>query len=164
MSPDDLVLPDEAIDIIAFRPGDGPVFKVLNEEWLNKYFTVEPADTVMLGDPQAEIIDRGGSIFFIRLQGSIVGTAALIKLDDTAFELAKMAVTASAQGRGLGKRLLEHAIAYAEREGARKLVLYTSRKLLPALHLYHRHGFVEVPLDHSGYERAEVKMERVLGA
>lgn len=164
MRPDDFVQPDEAIDIVAFRPGDGPVFRALNEEWLKAHFTVEPADDVMLGDPQGEILDRGGSIFFIRTNGRIVGTVALIKLGDTAFELAKMAVTASAQGHGLGKRLLEHAIAVAAQKEARKLVLHTSRKLLPALHLYYQHGFVQVPLGESEFERADIRMERMLVA
>ncbi|HMN04164.1 MAG TPA: GNAT family N-acetyltransferase [Flavobacteriales bacterium] len=160
----DRSLSHDTVEITSFQPGDGPLFKTLNEEWLRKYFVVEPLDEAVLGNPQGEIIDRGGFIFFIHLKGKVVGTVALIKVDERTFELSKMAVTASAQGRGLGKHLLEHAIAFAEGKGARKLVLYTSRKLHPALHLYHWHGFVEVPLDHSGYERAEVKMERMLGA
>lgn len=163
MRSDDRSLSEDAVEITSFQAGDGPLFKALNEEWLRKYFVVEDLDEAVLGDPQGEIIDRGGSIFFIRLNGEVVGTVALIKVDERTFELSKMAVTASAQGRGLGKRLLEHAIAFAGREGARTLVLYTSGKLHTALHLYHRHGFVEVPLDHSGYRRAEVKMERVFG-
>lgn len=162
MVPEDLVRQAGPIEIVPFRPGDGPAFKALNEEWLKAYFTVEPADEVMLGDPQGEILDRGGSIFFIRINGRAVGTVALINVGKGTCELAKMAVTASAQGRGLGNKLLRHAIAFAEQHGMHNLVLYTSRRLKPALHLYLRHGFREVPLDESHFRRAEVKMEKAL--
>jgi hypothetical protein len=47
---------------------------------------------------QEEIIDKGGMIFYAKYNDSIVGTVSLIKMNDTEFELSKMAVTDGVQG------------------------------------------------------------------
>jgi hypothetical protein len=72
-------------------------FKILNLEWLELYFKVEPIDMDLLSNPD-KIIDEGGEIFFAKLDNIIVGTCALLKIDENTFELAKMAVTKKAQG------------------------------------------------------------------
>ena len=86
----------------------------------------------------------------------------MLKLNDNEFELAKMAVDESFQGRKIGNRLMEYCITFAKNLCTRKLVLYSNRKLLPALHLYKKFGFIEVPLENSEYKRADIKMEKVL--
>lgn len=52
-------------------------------------------------------------IFFAYYQNQIVGTASLLKIEEYVFELCKMAVTQSSQGRGVGKVLLEHCLTGA---------------------------------------------------
>ncbi len=69
------------IQIIPYSAARGPFFKSLNVEWLEKYFQVEPIDTRLLSNPQVEIIDPGGHIFFISDDDAVVGTAALLKED-----------------------------------------------------------------------------------
>jgi len=49
-------------------------FKRLNIEWLQKYFSVEPADEKMLSSPEKEIIRNGGEIFFALLENEVFGT------------------------------------------------------------------------------------------
>ena len=93
------------------------------------------------------------------LNGEIVGTASLLKKSESEFELGKMAVTASAQGLGIGKRLMEHCLDFAKRQGITKLILYSNTKLTSAIHLYRKYGFVEVELESGLYERANIKME-----
>ena len=39
-------------------------FKKLNEEWLEKYFNVEPYDSTLLENCESGIINKGGYIFF----------------------------------------------------------------------------------------------------
>lgn len=136
--------------------------KTLNLEWLQKYFKVEPKDEKVLSNPQGEIIDKGGMIFYAQYNNEILGTVSLLKIDDTTFELTKMAVSDGNQGLGIGKKLMEHCLNEAREKGIQKLILYSNRKLLPAIHLYELFGFIEIPVEDGVYERADIKMEKKL--
>jgi len=153
---------DNTVIIIPFSPALKDDIKTLNLEWLKKYFKVEAKDEITLSNPQSEIIDKGGMVFYARYNDKIVGTVSLIKIDETTFELSKMAVTEGLQGLGIGNKLMEHCIEFAQQKGIKKLLLYSNRKLLPALYLYKKFGFKEVPLEDGIYERADIKMERIL--
>lgn len=153
---------DNTVEIIPFSAALAAPIKTLNLEWLRKYFKVEPKDEIMLSDPQGQIIDKGGMIFYAKYNDAIVGTVSLIKIDNTTYELSKMAVTDGVQGLGVGKKLMLHSLAVAEAKGIEKLILYSNRKLLPAIHLYEKFGFTEVPLEDGIYERADIKMERIM--
>jgi N-acetylglutamate synthase-like GNAT family acetyltransferase len=149
-----------AITIIPFSSDIKEPFKVLNMEWLKKYFKIEPKDERVLSNPQEEIIEKGGMIFYAKYDDKIVGTVALIKIDENSFELSKMAVTDDVQGLGIGQKLLQHCINIAEKQKIKKLILYSNRSLLPAIHLYEKLGFVEVPLEDGIYDRADIKMKK----
>nr|WP_315210043.1 GNAT family N-acetyltransferase [uncultured Flavobacterium sp.] len=153
---------DNTVEIIPFSTTLAAPIKTLNLEWLKKYFKVEPKDEIVLSDPQGQIIDKGGMIFYAKYNDEIVGTVSLIKIDNTTFELSKMAVTDGVQGLGIGKKLMLHCLAIAEAKGMEKVILYSNRKLLSAIHLYEKFGFVEVPLEDGVYERADIKMERII--
>lgn len=136
--------------------------KTLNLEWLKKYFRVEDKDEIMLSNPQLEIIDKGGMIFYAKYDNKIVGTVSLLKVDETTFELSKMAVNDVVQGLGIGQKLMDHCLLIAQQKNIRKLILYSNRKLLPAIYLYKKVGFIEIPLEDGIYERADIKMEKVI--
>jgi ribosomal protein S18 acetylase RimI-like enzyme len=55
-----------------------------------------------------------------------------------------------------------HCIEIAKQKGIKKLLLYSNRRLLPAIYLYKKFDFVEVPLEDGVYERADIKMERII--
>jgi len=131
------------VKIIDYKPRYQKYFRALNLEWLNRYFSVEPLDEKMLSHPEREILRQGGWIFFARLDGKIVGTAALIRHGKNTFELAKMAVTERAQGRQVGKRLALAVIEKAKSLGVRTIFLNTSPKLTIANDLYRQLGFVQ---------------------
>jgi ribosomal protein S18 acetylase RimI-like enzyme len=150
------------VEIIPFSPDLKEPIKSLNIEWLQKYFKVEEKDELTLSNPQEEIIDKGGMIFYARYNDEILGTASLMKVNDTTFELSKMAVSDKAQGLGIGNKLLSHCIAVAEKKNIKRLILYSNRILLPAIHLYEKFGFTEIPLEGGLYERADIKMEKIM--
>ncbi|MBN2226127.1 MAG: bifunctional helix-turn-helix transcriptional regulator/GNAT family N-acetyltransferase [candidate division Zixibacteria bacterium] len=150
------------IEIIAYQPKYKKHFALLNREWLESYFKVEPHDEEMLADPEGRIIQNGGFIFFAKLDDDIVGTAALMKIDDTSFELMKMGVTAKARGKQAGKKLTVTAIEKARESGARTVILHTSPKLKIAERLYRQFGFVDNngPDDRSArYRRNTISMK-----
>ncbi len=153
---------DLTLEIIPFSPELAAPIKILNLEWLTKYFKVEPKDEIMLSDPQGQIIDKGGFIFYAKHNDVIIGTVSLIKIHDSVFELSKMAVTDGVQGLGIGTKMLLHCISFAQENEWDKLILYSNRKLVSAIHLYEKFGFVEIPLEEGIYERADIKMERTI--
>jgi DNA-binding MarR family transcriptional regulator/GNAT superfamily N-acetyltransferase len=147
------------VEILPFERRYGRDFKRLNLEWLRRYFKVEPVDEVVLSDPEA-LLRAGGHIFLARLHGRIVGTCGLLVSDDGAMELSKMAVTASCQGLGIGRRLMEAALGCFHELGSRRLYLETNSILSPAIALYESVGFRHEPRPGgpSHYERADVYM------
>jgi putative acetyltransferase len=153
----------EAARLTTWQPELRPDFERLNREWIERWFTVEEEDRRVFEDPGALIVEPGGQIFFVVDEGGVRGTCAVIRHDGETFELAKMAVEPSAQGHGYGDRLVEAAIAFARGAGARRLTLVSNTKLSPALNLYRKHGFRDVPLDPAnGYSRADIQLELAL--
>lgn len=150
------------VQIIPFSIEHKEAIKRLNIEWLNKYFKVEPRDELVLSNPVVEIIDKGGKIYFAQYKHEIVGTVSLLKIDQTTFELSKMAITEKVQGLGIGRQLMKYCIEEAQKMGIQKLILYSNRKLKPAIHLYESFGFKEIPVESGVYERADIKMELLL--
>ena len=150
------------IEIIPYSNDLKEAIKILNYEWLEKYFRVEQSDIQSLSNPNEEIIDKGGFIFYAKLNDEIVGTASLLKKTEDIFELGKMAVSEKAQGHKIGTLLLEHCLQFARQKQIRTLILYSNTKLKSALHLYRKYGFSEIKLDEGLYERANIKMEKHL--
>jgi putative acetyltransferase len=155
---------------IEIRPleigGDGTAFRTLNEEWISRYFTLEPKDRETLNDPENAILRKGGQIFQVHIEGragnEVVACVALIPMGGGIFELSKMAVSPGLRGQGIGRSLLEHTIAQARILGAKGLFLGSNSRLKNAVHLYESLGFRHVPpedLPEMHYARANVFME-----
>jgi len=151
-----------AVEIINYLPVHKATFRSLNHEWITKYFALEELDHQILDYPESYILKPGGFILMARYQEELVGTCALIKVSDKVFELGKMAVTEKAQGLKIGQLLGQAAIIKAREAGATQLMLYSHRSLIPALHVYRKLGFKEVPCPPNGYQRADIKMELAL--
>jgi len=147
------------IDIVPYDDSLKDAFERLNLEWIKKDFTVEPSDQRVLSNPRQYILDPGGAIYFAQSGDEVVGTYALLHVDAQTYELAKMAVTATYQRRGIGTALLGHALAQARALGIRRLILYSNTRLAPALNLYFAKGFRVIPKDDHHNDRANIKME-----
>jgi DNA-binding MarR family transcriptional regulator/ribosomal protein S18 acetylase RimI-like enzyme len=153
----------QEINIVPYKGKYKSDFARLNYEWLEKYFKTEKTEAVdkrLLNYPKREIINEGGEIFFAILNNIVVGTCAVLKINDSIYELAKMGVTEKARGRQIGKKLALTAIGYAVEKGALKLKLYTSSKLNAAVNLYKGLGFIEVRGESNDrYKRELILME-----
>lgn len=136
-------------------------FRELNLEWIRNYFKVEQADRDALDDPEGYILKRGGFIFVALLGDQPIGVCALIQREDERFplELAKMAVSPIAQGKGVGALLGKAVIAKARELNAKNLFLESNTILTPAIGLYKKLGFVEVTSYHTHYQRCNIQME-----
>ncbi|MEQ1552887.1 MAG: GNAT family N-acetyltransferase [Ferruginibacter sp.] len=151
------------IHIVSYKDEYKEYIKSLNYEWLEKYFAVEENDIKQLSNPQTEILDKGGKIFFALDGNTVVATASLLKVNDEEYELAKMAVTEKYKSAGIGKMLMDYCIAEAIKLNAKKLSLFSNTKLSAAIHVYKKYGFVEIPLpEDAHYIRSNIMMEKLL--
>jgi putative acetyltransferase len=162
--PEELAMLDPTIlmtdvHIVPYTPGYRTAFRDLNLEWIATYFEVEPEDRKVLDDPETHVLEPGGAILMAVDGNEPVGTGALIRTGPHEFELAKMAVTPRAQGRGVGRRVCAALIELARRKGAHRLELLSHRSLAPAISLYRSLGFQEIPLGDVPYRRANIRME-----
>lgn len=148
------------IEIVPFQPEYAKDFKALNIAWLEKFFWVEPHDEEVLGKPDKYILQPGGNIFFVKAGDEIIGTVALMKMEEGVFELTKMAITPQYQGQQLGQKLMEHTIEYARTQGWKHLIIYSNRKLVNAIYIYKKYGFEEIPIEQNNpYSRGDIKMK-----
>jgi GNAT superfamily N-acetyltransferase len=158
----------QAVMEITFREyqtGDAGTFRALNEQWIAKYFGLEPKDMEILSDPERYILAPGGRIYFAVLDDTIVGCCALIVNGLHSYEVAKMAVREEHRNKGIGKALLAHVIEAARSLDAYKLTLETNSKLSNAIHVYESLGFRHLDpaeVEPSPYTRANVFMELLL--
>lgn len=152
------------IKIIPYKPCYQPAFRSLNEEWITSHWKMEEADYKALDHPQEYILDKGGYIYVALYKEKPVGVCALCKLNDPdyEYELAKLAVSPEAQGKGIGLLLCETLINKARELGVRKIFLESNTLLKPAIHLYRKLGFKELAEYHPAYERGDIQMELII--
>ena len=150
------------VKIVSWNDSYAQDFVSLSVEWLNKYVRVEAADEKILFHPHETILDNGGMIFFARRDSENVGTVAMINMENGDYELAKLAVTESYKGMHISDLLMKRAISFAMEKHAKRIILFTNSSLIPAIHLYRKYGFVEVPLIDNEYEESDMRMELIL--
>jgi ribosomal protein S18 acetylase RimI-like enzyme len=148
------------IEIVEFSDEWARAFAELNYEWIEEHFVVEKHDREILDHPREFVIDPGGQIFMAVAGDVAVGAVALIPAGDGVLELTKMAVSPEFQGRGIGDKLMARCVQYAKEQYVATVFLESHTKLTPALSLYRKFGFVELPGDsNSLYSRADIRME-----
>lgn len=141
---------------------DAAAFRDLNLAWVEAFFTVEAEDRAQLEDPQTHILDKGGAILIAELDGKPVGTVGLVPgHGDGVLELIKMSARSDVQGKGIGRALMDAAIAKSRAMGAQAIWLETNTKLAAALALYRKAGFRELSGDEltaTPYDRCNCQM------
>lgn len=153
----------DQVTITTWNPKYRDSFISLNREWIERYFRLEECDYKLLGNPEGEILDKGGEIFFALLDGKVVGCCALVHHPQTGeYELAKMAVSPDIQGQGIGHKLGTALISYARSKGISQLFLEANTKLEASIKLYHKLGFAKVEDYHPAYSRCNLYMEKNL--
>lgn len=135
-------------------------FVQLNTEWLERFYMVEPFDQDMM-DRVDELIESGGMVYFAVEKEKVLATCMTIPLSDGVWEMCKLAAVGQYTGTGAGSAVFQACMDYAISHGAKKLSLISCRALKPAIHIYKKFGFREVPLNKEfwGAEKADIEME-----
>lgn len=123
-----------------------PRIAVFLEAHLADMRRISPPESVHALDLEA--LRRPGIVFWtawrVRAEGeTLVGTAALKRLDEAHAELKSMRTDTAYRGQGIARRMLTHAIEQAKAQGIRRLSLETGSQPFfgPAHALYLAHGF-----------------------
>ncbi|HRG08195.1 MAG TPA: GNAT family N-acetyltransferase [Cyclobacteriaceae bacterium] len=146
------------VTVLNYQYTHQPHFEALNRQWIEKYFWMEPVDVAVLQHPDQHILAPGGHILMAEYKNEIAGTVALKFVSTGVYEFTKMAVDENYHGLKIGKRLAEAAIEWCRNKNTRQIILYSNTKLVPAISLYRKLGFQEVPLD-GPYKRSDIKMQ-----
>jgi DNA-binding MarR family transcriptional regulator/GNAT superfamily N-acetyltransferase len=73
--------------------------------------------------------------------GENIGFVMLIRKTDEIAKLRMLLVDPKARGLGIGKRLVEECIRFAQQRGYKKMTLWTNDILVAAIHIYKQCGF-----------------------
>lgn len=150
------------VEIVEYQPQYKKAFCELNRKWIELYWDLEPHDIEVLENPEKHILEKGGHIFVALYNGFPVGVCALCPLPSESpydYELAKLAVNNSIRRKGIGRRLCDAVIEKARELGGKKLFLESNTRLKPAIALYRKIGFKELPEYHPAYARGNIQME-----
>ncbi|OPF51311.1 GNAT family N-acetyltransferase [Clostridium baratii] len=103
-----------------------------------------PYDLLLLADPSKESIDdyiNRGMCYACYINNKLVGMYVLIKTSPFTLEIVNISVLNEFQGKGIGKKLLMHAINIAKKKNANILEIGTGNSSLYQLYLYQKCGF-----------------------
>lgn len=147
-----------------YKPEYKEAFIRLNTEWLTRFYWVEDFDKYAM-DNVEKLIEGGAMAYFaLDEDGEVLATCMAMPLEGDTWEICKLAAKNQYTGTGAGSAVLKAALDYAQAHGAKKEVLISCRSLKPAIHLYHKFGFHEVPYrkEYWKSEKADIEMERVV--
>ena len=105
--------------------------------------------------------DRRAIHFLASIDGKAVGTARIVARR-ASVKIGRMAVLKGFRGKGVGARLLTHALAAAHKLGARKIYLHAQ---VAVLGFYEKAGFVCVGLvfDEAGIPHRKMVWKKAIG-
>lgn len=151
------------MEIIEYTEKYKQDFIDLNIAWIDRFFTPEQADYDILNHVDS-LLDSGSMIYFAVEDGRVLATCMTMPLGNDVWELCKLAANGQYTGTGAGSAVFKASMDYAVSRGAKKITLISNSRLKPALHIYQKFGFREVPLNKAywGYERADIEFEKII--
>lgn len=150
------------MEIIEYKNAYKQDFIDLNIDWIKRFFVPEEADYEVLNQIES-LLDSGSMIYFALEDNHVLATCMAMPLGDDVWEICKLAAAGQSTGKGAGSAVFKASMDYAIEHSAKKLTLISNRILKPALHIYQKYGFKEVPLnkDYWGFERADIEFEYI---
>jgi GNAT superfamily N-acetyltransferase len=84
----------------------------------------------------------GGAFWVALRDGALVGTCGVFPVAPQTFELRKMYLRGETRGLGIGKRMLDAAVAWVRARGGTRIGLDTTEAMTKAIGFYEANGFV----------------------
>ncbi|MGE7761241.1 GNAT family N-acetyltransferase [Peribacillus sp. NPDC097895] len=115
-----------------------------------------PMHLLLLADPSRELVEeylRSGTCFVAEMDKQMIGVYVLLQKGPELLEIMNIAVDERHHGRGIGKRLIEHAIRYARKQGYKTIEIGTGNSGIGQLALYQKCGFRITGVDRDFFNR-----------
>jgi ribosomal protein S18 acetylase RimI-like enzyme len=126
--------------------------RIVNQAYSHYIARMGKAPGPMLDDYSRRIQD--GQAWVLETNGTIAGLVVLEDDGQGALLLDNIAVAPSAQGQGVGRRLIAFTESEARRRGCRQVRLYTHVLMVENIALYTRLGFRETGrVSEKGFDR-----------
>ena len=106
--------------------------------------------------------DSGGIFLVTTMNGEIIGTGAIRKLDGDTCELKRLWLLTEYHGQGLGYPIMKELLTFARERGYKRMQLETDAVAQGrAVEFYKRIGFHEIPLENASPDE-DILMETEL--
>lgn len=149
------------------KPGDLGMVVHLHGLLYAREYGLDISFEPYVAKPLADFVLAGCGRLWIAEEGErMLGSIALVDAGQRAGQLRWFLVVPEARGTGLGRRLLDAALAYGRERGMTHIHLWSFADLAAALRLYEQAGFKTTETKTSrvwGAERTEVRMDLELG-
>ncbi|WP_379134036.1 GNAT family N-acetyltransferase [Paenibacillus sp. sgz500958] len=109
-----------------------------------------PIDLILLADPEEEVIHTymtRSKCYVGVIDGEIIGIYLLLSTRPNTMEIVNIAVHENFQGKGIGKKLIEHALMTTKDLGYKTLEIGTGNSSIGQLYLYQKCGFRIIGID-----------------
>ena len=103
-----------------------------------------PKSLLLLADPSEQQIDayvQRGLTYVAKQEDNVIGVYVILETRPKTMEIMNIAVVEHLQGKGIGKKLVSHAIETAKGYGMSKLEVGTGNSSVSQLALYQKCGF-----------------------
>ncbi len=115
-----------------------------------------PMELLLLADPSRKLVEEyiaRGQCFVAKADEGIVGVYVLLPTRSETIELVNIAVDEKHQGKGIGKRLVNHAVDNARLLGYKTIEVGTGNSSVGQLALYQKCGFRMTGIDRGFFLR-----------
>ncbi|TMV49515.1 GNAT family N-acetyltransferase [Paenibacillus mesophilus] len=115
-----------------------------------------PMELLLLADPSRTLVEEytaRGQCFVAVQADSVIGVYVLLPTRPETVELVNVAVSENEQGKGIGKRLVLHAVEQARAQGYRTIEVGTGSTGVVQLALYQKCGFRMTGIDRDFFVR-----------
>ena len=132
------------IEVRAVSAADVPAVLVLVSDVLAEFgleFGKGSPTDAELHDLPSSYTARGGAFWIAQREGELLGTCGVFPVAPATFELRKMYLRGASRGLGLGKQLLDVAVAWTSERGGTHMVLDTIEAMERAIAFYEANGF-----------------------
>ena len=158
------------VNIRTIQPADNQALAVIVRNALAEFGANKPGTVYYDATTDAlyELFKQQGSIYYVAEEnGTLLGGAGIYPspgLPTDTCELVKMYLSPAARGKGIGKLLIEKALAFATEAGYRNVYIETMPELRKAMSVYEKFGFtyLDGPLGNTGHFGCDIWMLKKL--
>ena len=158
------------VNIRTIEPADNQALAVIVRNALAEFGANKPGTVYYDATTDAlyELFRQQGSMYYVAEEnGTLLGGAGIYPspgLPADTCELVKMYLAPAARGKGIGKLLIEKALAFATEAGYSNVYIETMPELRKAMSVYEKFGFtyLDGPLGNTGHFGCDIWMLKKL--